>query len=499
LRDSDDPAYWEALVTAEVRWDDEIRAAAAAALAKLCQLGDVRGLRTEAALAVLERLDQDEAGHAPEVFRRALGHADARVRSEALAYLNDLGEPPIDDDERRLRALIGGDWDAIDALGPGALAEILIAQLRVGDRHDRKGAVEALGKLKDGRAPEALLGALGDAEADVRGLVVRALAGRREQRAVEPITRLLRDQDRWVRKEAARALGTLGSDSALPALAEAMKDRLVAIRQAAAEAVGRIGGAGAVAPLGAALNDRDVEVRRLAAEGLARSRCAAAVPHLSAAMSDADDAVRAAAVRGLAETPADAASGPSAADVEAALLAGMNSPGREGRRAAAGALQARGWQPADDAQRARFLVALENPLVAEGLGEAAVEPLCLALLDGGHYYLCETAAECLGRILDTRATPALTNALRSSTDLTVRRAAARALGRLRDPAALPALRAALQGEKEQWVKPHIQEAWASVNAAAQGDRLAAALEDAEWKVALRAAILLARAGSPTAA
>src|SRR5262249_51030892 len=149
--------------------------------------------------------------------------------SQALAYLNDLGEPPLDDDEKRLRALIDGDWDTVEALGPGDLSDILIAQLRAGDRYDRKDAVEALGKLKDERVPEALLAALDDAEKDVRGLAMRALAELREQRAVEPITLLLRDEDRWVRTEAARALGTLGSDSALPALAEAIKDRLVSI------------------------------------------------------------------------------------------------------------------------------------------------------------------------------------------------------------------------------------------------------------------------------
>jgi HEAT repeat protein len=133
-------------------------------------------------------------------------------------------------------------------------------------------------------------------------------------------------------------------------------------------------------------------------------------------------------------------------------------------------------------------------LVAEGLGEAAVEPLCVALLDGGHYYLCETTADCLGHILDTRATPALQQALKSSTDMTVRAAAAKALGRLRDPASLPAIDAALQREKEQWVKPFIQSARASVQAAAQGDRLVAALEDPDPKVANRAAFLLARSG-----
>jgi len=119
LCDSADPAYWEALVTAEVRWDYQISATAAEALAKLCQLGDVRGLRSEVARAVLERLDKDEAEHAPEVFRRALGHAYPHVRSQALGYLNALGAPPIDDDEKRLRALIDGDWDTVETLGPG--------------------------------------------------------------------------------------------------------------------------------------------------------------------------------------------------------------------------------------------------------------------------------------------------------------------------------------------------------------------------------------------
>src|SRR5262249_45856864 len=148
------------------------------------QAPDVRDMPPEAALAALQRLDEDEAEHAPEVFRRALGHPGPRVRSQALAYLNDLGEPPLDDDEKRLRALIDGDWDTIESLGPGPLGEILIAQLRTGDRYDRKEAVEGLGKLRDGRSTETLLEALGDAEEDVRGLAVRALAALREERAV---------------------------------------------------------------------------------------------------------------------------------------------------------------------------------------------------------------------------------------------------------------------------------------------------------------------------
>jgi HEAT repeat protein len=496
LCDSTDPADWECLVTAEVQWDDEVRSLAATALAKLCRLGDVRGMRPEAALAVLEWFENGGSEPAPEVFRLALGHGNPDVRSRALGVLDAWGEGPVDDDERRLRAFIEEDWDALESLGSGALPELLSIQLRDGDRYHRKDAAEALGKLKDWRALHALVEALRDPEESVRGTAVRALAELRETQAVEPITLLLRDPDEWVRKEAARALGKLGSGLAVPALAAAMKDRLKSIRREAAGALGTIGGEAAVAPLGAALKDPDVEVRRLAAEGLARSPGAEAARYLSAAMNDTDDAVRAAAARGLAEAPADVASEATAIPgAEASLLAGMSSPGRAARRAAAEALQARGWQPADDAQRARLLVALENPLGAEAFGEAAVEPLCVALLDGGHYYLCQTAAECLGRILDTRATPALTQALKPSTYMTVRGTAAQALGRIRDPAALPALRAALQKEKEEWVRPYLQAACESVTAAADGDRLAAALEDPEPKVALRAAILLARGGS----
>jgi HEAT repeat protein len=486
LRDSTNPADWEALVTAEVRWDVEVGAMAEAALEKLCRLGDVRGMRVEPAQMVLERLVEEGSENAPETFRSALGHADPNVRSKALSALDDLGEPPLDDDEKRLRALIEHDWDTINSLGPGSLAELLTSQLRSGDRYHRKDAAEALGKLKDGPALDALIDALRDPDDGVRGAAVRALAELRELRAVEPITLLLQDPDRWVSKVAAEALGTLGSDSALPALAAAMKHRFVAIRQSAVDAVGKIGGAGAVDPLGAALKDPDVEVRRRAAQALAESRCAEAAGYLVSAMSDSDDAVRAAAARGLADAPASATS-------EAALLAGMGGAGREGRRAAAEALQARGWQPGDDIQRALFLVAMENPLGAEALGEAAVESLCVALLDGGHYYLCETAAECLGRLLDTRATPALLQALKS-TDMTVRGAAAVALGQIRDPAALPVLEVALTREKEQWVKPQLQVALESVRSAAQGDRLVAALADAEPKVAHRAALLLTRSG-----
>src|SRR5262249_52164726 len=152
LCDSSDPACWEALVTPEVQWDDEISATAAEALTKLCRFGDECGRPPEAALAVLERLEEDESEDAVEVLRRALGHASPDVRSRSLRVLNDWGEPPIDDDEKRLRALIDGDWDTVEALGPGTLTDILIAQLGDNDRYHRKDAAEALGKLKDRRA-----------------------------------------------------------------------------------------------------------------------------------------------------------------------------------------------------------------------------------------------------------------------------------------------------------------------------------------------------------
>ncbi|HWE95564.1 MAG TPA: HEAT repeat domain-containing protein [Tepidisphaeraceae bacterium] len=525
LCESADWRWWQALVEAGARRDAEVARYKTIALSKLCRHGDVRELSPAVAREVIEQLSDVPGDHGIEVFRRALGHADPGVRSSAYRLLEIRGEPPLDDEERRFRALIAEDWDALRKLKPGAIPELLIAQLRGDDRRHRAQAAEALGKIGDGRAVEPLIEALADEEERVRGNAAIALALIPDQRSVEPLVFRLRDRDERVRCRAADALGVLRDTRALEPLRAAMKGLDKTVRRSVARAIGQIGGEKSVAMLGEALRDADVEVRRIAVAALAGVGTPEAAAELGAAMSDDDDEVRAVAARGLG----DGGGGLTAAQT-AALLAAMHSAGRGARKAAAEALAARGWQPADDEQRALQLVAMENPMGAEEFGESAVDALCLALLDGGHYYLCQTAAECLGRILDTRAVRPLCVALRDCSDMTVRGAAATALGRIRDRAAVATLAGTLEGEAEAWVRPYIATALgkiggpaatAALKAAAQSadekaqsavlealnnieagidpDRLAAALSDEEPKVRLRAAILLARKGDPRGA
>ncbi|MDB5333497.1 MAG: lyase domain protein repeat-containing protein [Phycisphaerales bacterium] len=525
LCESADWRWWQALVEAGARRDEEVALYKTTSLSKLCRHGDVRDLWPAVADKVIEQLSDVSGDHAIEVFRRALGHQDPGVRSHAHRVLENRGEPPLDDEERRFRALITEDWDALRKLKPGAIPELLIAQLRGDDRHHRADAAEILGKIADGRAVEPLIEALADEEERVRGAAATALALIPDPRSVEPLIFRLRDRDEGVRCRAADTLAVLGDARALEPLGATMKGLDKSVRRSAARAIGRIGGEKSVAMLGEALRDADVEVRRIAVAALANIGTSEAASELAAAMSDDDDEVRAVAARGLG----DGGGGLTAAQT-AALLAAMHSSGRGARKAAAEALAARGWQPTDDEQRALHLVAMENPLGAEEFGESAVDALCLALLDGGHYYLCETAAECLGRILDSRAVPPLCVALRDCSDMTVRGAAATSLGRIRDRAAVAVLAGTLEGESEAWVRPHIATALgniggpaatAALKAAAQSadektqsavlealhnieagidpDRLVAALSDEEPKVRLRAAILLARKGDPRGA
>jgi HEAT repeat protein len=487
MLDSPDPAQWEELVAAEPG-RKKVAELAGRALSKLCYLGDARGMRAEVARKVIERMREVTGEQALAVLRRGLGHLDPNVRSEARQALDERGQPPADDDERRLRAMDDEDWKTLKKLGPGVVTELLISQLRSADRWGRAEAAEKLGKLGDQGAAGPLAEALGDEDDTVRGRAATALAELADPAAVPALLARLAHGDEWARCRISDALGKLGDARAVGPLAEALGDLHKTVRRAAARALGRLGGPDVVPALARALRDPDVETRQIAAEGLAGTGDGPSSRVLAGALTDEDDRVRALAARALA--------GRQGADVEAALVAALASPGRGARRAAAEALAACGWRPADDRQRALTLVAMENPLGAEALGEAAVDALGIAVADGGHYYLCQTAAECLGRLFDPRAVGALCTALRESTDMTVRAAAATALGHIRDHTATEAVSQALKDEPDAWARPYLAEALARLQAAAEGDRLALALEGPEPNVQRRAAVLLARHGDP---
>jgi len=491
-----DPNAWEELVDADLRRHPRVVELTGKALSKLCRHGDVPAMRPNVARRVLEQLHEVPGDHAIEVFRRALRHINPGIRGLAGQYIDELGVDPSDDDEKLIRAADQGDWDTVRRLGPGTLPELLIAQLTGGDRHDQVKAAESLGELRDGRGVAPLIESLQSPESMLRRAAAKSLGQLQDRSAVEPLCLRLRDSEPSVRCACAEALGELLDNRAAEPLRAAARDLQKTVRRYAVRALARLDPAVAVKPLGEALRDSDVEVRRNAAEALATMSGAEVISLLANALNDEDDQVRTSAASGLANSTTD---DPQAAAARIySLVAAMRSAGRAARRAAAEGLTKLSWVPADPQQQALHWVAMENPLTAEEFGEDAVDALCVAVVDGGHYYLCQTAAECLGRIMDVRAVPALCRALIESTDMTVRAAAATALGQIRDCGAQGHLAGALENEPEEWARPRMEAALASLQAV-QGDRLVSALADPEPKVRLRAAILLARKGDPRGA
>jgi HEAT repeat protein len=181
---------------------------------------------------------------------------------------------------------------------------------------------------------------------------------------------------------------------------------------------------------------------------------------------------------------------PPAESEQSRLIAALRSPDRKSRQAAAEALQTRGWLPANAEQCALILVAMDNPVAAEQYAEAAVDPLCLMLNDEGRPEFNQMAAECLGRILDTRAVMPLCKVLRESREANVRAAAATALGQIRSRAGMVTLKQALDHESDAPAKARIVAAIQKVATINASDRLVASLEDDDASVQLRAAVLL---------
>jgi HEAT repeat protein len=171
------------------------------------------------------------------------------------------------------------------------------------------------------------------------------------------------------------------------------------------------------------------------------------------------------------------------------LIGKLRSPDRAARQAAAEALQAQGWVPQTDAQRALVLVAMDNAQAAERYGGAAFDAWCVALSCGDHYFLAQQAAQSLGHLLDTRAAGPLLSALTKSKDSDVRGAAAKALGQIRDPTTLAAMKQVLAKESDDMVARQLLFAIEKLTQLGDADRLIAALGDDEPMVQLRAAVL----------
>jgi HEAT repeat protein len=312
----------------------------------------------------------------------------------------------------------------------------------------RKGAIRALGRLREPRGLPALVQALRDPEADVREAAVTALREIGDLQAVDAMIAALQDPHGGVRWHAAKTLERFGWQ---PRTEEERLLRDVALGHFAAAAQA---GLPALDHLTKALQDERSENRRGAVEALGQIDDPLAVTPLLSALADRDSSVRVAAIESLGTL-------------------------RDAKATQALALSLRDPEPSVRAAAAATLGLIGNP--------ESVSPLVKAVSDG-HWNVRKAAVESLARLKDAAGVEALCGALRDP-DHDVRESACRALAQLRDHRAIEALvgtltdtqtsvrqaaASALRVTNEEWEK--------SEGARKAVPRLQAALKDREYWV-----------------
>lgn len=267
--------------------------------------------------------------------------------------------------------------------------------------------IDCLGDLKDRRAVQPLLAILDEpaAPADERWAAAAALGKLREPRATARLMALIRDPaiDRDLLLQAIMGLGASGDSDAVTQLLGMLPSADWELAQRVVEALGELKDRRAVAPLCEYLNrpEKSHLIRSTVPEALLKIGDRQAEPCLVGALGDSSSWVRRAAARaltGLGWTPItdreqaclavagqnwDGTAKWGAAAVEPLLVALNNSDDFDVALAAAQTLERLRWQPANDAERAAFLVAKLDFGTAAQLGPAAVEPLLRASVRSG--------------------------------------------------------------------------------------------------------------------
>ena len=306
----------------------------------------------------------------------ALITGDEATRGKAAKVLGDKKDPSAI--EPLIASLgdrdysIDGAAEALANIGKPAVDPLMVA-LNNKDKDVRRGAVEALRKIKDPRAIEPLIAVLKDEDKYVRFEAAVALSDIKDPRSVDPLIAALRDKD--LRRQATSALGEAEDPRAVEPLIAVLKDEDNYVRRGAEYALGRIKDPRAVEPLAAALKDQDKDVRLMAAVALSEMKDPRAVEPLIAVIYSNDMFGQETVVKALGNIGKPA--------VEP-LIAALNNKDKDVRRWAAEALG-----DAEDPQAVEPLIAVLGEdldvMVASvrSLGKIkdhrAVEPLIMVL------------------------------------------------------------------------------------------------------------------------
>ena len=323
---------------------------------------------------------------------------------EALAWIGDakvlkpLTEALKDEDSNvRAKAVEG-----LASLGDSRAVEPLILTLRDRDTRVRATTIEALSKLGDARAIDPLAKLLRDDAWDVRMAAVEALGKFKDTRVILHLVNCLKDKDRDTRLAAVISIGRIGDAAAIEHLVLSLTDEHDQIRQTAASVLRRLSkewekteeARNAAAALRQRAQATDYWVRQAAVEVLVKigEVAAAQESELETKLSKAADPMQARKQttleafltcledgdRDLRQAAAEALGRLAEKRAATALAKHIQDKDESVRKAAAKSLQNVGWEPKDQASRARQLVLLEKWDDAASLGEAAIPSLAEA-------------------------------------------------------------------------------------------------------------------------
>lgn len=311
--------------------------------------------------------------------------------------------------------------------------EALLQVIEDADQYARGDSIKALGEIGDVRAVPALLNRLGDSNFNNQEFAAAALAQIGDRRATRPLVAMLRTPgtEAQTRFAAANALVVLGDAKAIPDLLDALRDQDGLSRHLALKVLGVIGDGRCVPVAIAALRDPDQNVRWEAVKTLGALCDTRAVTPLldQLAMGTQEPWFwREIIVEALGKI-----GDKGAAPALARLLNDLHNVLRE---AAAQALDAIGWQPANVAERVLYCLARERWDDLGGLGwEQLSQPLSESL-QNGDANVKQRAVKALSLIDDRRAVDLLILALKYED---VAEEAATALGQVGDARAIKPL------------------------------------------------------------
>lgn len=324
----------------------------------------------------------------------ALDDQDCQVRHAAAGTLRRVGGALLTDALKARVAVILDDWTTAAEQGNDAL-EPLCAALLEGTLQSKRRAGATLGEIGTPEALNVLLAVLDNPSADKSSLDVVAWALRSycwRGLSNAHLARVAVTLGDW---EGVRKIG----EPALPVLIEALADANPDIRREATRAIGAIATPSAVKAIAKVLSDckEGIEIREEAVKALSANR-----------------------------TP----------EARAALIRALNDETWHIRCLAADALEAAGWRPENNQDRALFALARKRWSELILLRDAATKPLVNAL----HFQTVGVdAAKALMRLGPAGAEALAAVARDKNVDSAVREVAAMALAEAGDPRAVDAL------------------------------------------------------------